>query len=1334
MAFSLSGTTITQTGTDTDLSGLSGTAGVTKNGLQYTLDGVRLEINGNLTMNGFVERLRFINSPTSGINNSDAQIAVRSGATFTVEASRLINGDTVNKVLPVIDFGNFSIEFGVQSFINLRRHMESDVGSTVNLSGVLTGNTASNGLAYAFDGTTNLTDVYFINQGSNQSLNQQVAFARGGDITINNANLIGYTYTDRGGNYLFINGLSVAEDSDGFVWDNTVTTSPLYLEVYSYNANQISSNEWITNVTPSAGAGSVVNLINSYQGNDTAYFTNQDVSRNMRAIITNRLNVTPVDSSFSSVSAKVYAVDVDNGNRGMDFTPQGQSPVLASGDIEYLQTGQNITFNVISGIFNPDMSLDARGVSGSADLAFSSIEYLYNIATFQPTLTGLGDKSVSPIMLDDSSIAESTKATVDAYTEIETSAKFYDRAKAYLVDNYAGETSTILTRSGDTIDAGSYNVTIDTTAGSVFSFDGTTITILANTFTGNINTTGTLTLSNGAVHNGLLNGEYFTFDSDVITENYPKVVATSNATITVDAINFTGEFIVRNGAQLTVNGDNNAKTLNSTQTETYGTIIISDDLVPSSNYIINTTNKTITLSSGTTETDLSGLRGMLEVDYFNIGGISQYSTDYRLVISGTLSHEPENEVITFGANIPHQSVLVTATGVYNYGRVTTLFGYTSRSTGVGMLITQEGHSNYGDPVFDVQNGGTLNWNGGIIHSAGTFYFRSGSNVTIRDGEIEIENPTSGHLVRSFTTLLDIDGFIKRGGGFILYENPANFSGYQPIYSDLSPQAIGRDDYALLLYGGTSDVIEIRDFSGFGNPNEIGYIDLSKGKFINPINGSDTTFSGWLTTNNRSAFYGEITKELEFNFTDENGSGTDAKIFIQDIDSGNRLNQNGQDNTADKIYSVETSGATTNFEVINGIVNVLNGVNYNLVDVRFPNNTTSVKFISYSRQLAQTEVSLLGNGVQRTDWVLFPDSAITEANETTVLAYTTQENAAKTYDHLKALLVRDYAGETQTVVSKIGNTIDFGNRDVVIDGTGNGEAIITPTQVTIYASLFDGDITTTGTITKINGAVLTSENGVVQVVTLNFIGIESGSAILISDASKNTLEYVTNNTSTSYSYITDSGYTGNLYYTIFKEDYSEYKGVLNIDGTQATINLSVSQAQIFDTDGAPMYAGGLTSANLTFRIASGEIVGDFQSDITAKVFYDEFQLFLRTEDAMKWLIDNTNIQRLSVSAGKQQILIETNVKVNNDTGAGTYYLEAEVVTQDTPFDISTMGAVASAATSGVTAEDIYLYFTNATESRPEPFKADLTTVLANQNIINEGVKDASLIIPHNTDLI
>jgi hypothetical protein len=176
---------------------------------------------------------------------------------------------------------------------------------------------------------------------------------------------------------------------------------------------------------------------------------------------------------------------VDSGTVGVDGMFEGTV-------LEATVTGKTETVVETDWTYST-ISYDKQIVSG----AFS----VENVTT----IDGLAKNvSFSQIInqVDDALITESDKATVDAYTELDTAQQLYDRAKSYLVDNFLGETSTIISRNNSTIEAGSYNVVIDGTAGSAFAFDGSTITIKSTTFVGGINTSGTVTVRNGALLGG----------------------------------------------------------------------------------------------------------------------------------------------------------------------------------------------------------------------------------------------------------------------------------------------------------------------------------------------------------------------------------------------------------------------------------------------------------------------------------------------------------------------------------------------------------------------------------------------------------------------------------------------------------------------------------------------------------------------------------------------------------------------------------------------------------------------------------------------------------------
>ncbi len=151
--------------------------------------------------------------------------------------------------------------------------------------------------------------------------------------------------------------------------------------------------------------------------------------------------------------------------------------------------------------------VDRRSNDNTAadEFTFKLASYEHGLTQTTQALKGVGEMQVSWVMFDDALIT-ADRATADGYSEITTPQAFYNRAKAFLVDNYAGETTTIVSREGTTINAGSYNVTIDASASEVFAFDGSTITIKATQFVGSITGSGTFTLLNGAEVVGTFGG------------------------------------------------------------------------------------------------------------------------------------------------------------------------------------------------------------------------------------------------------------------------------------------------------------------------------------------------------------------------------------------------------------------------------------------------------------------------------------------------------------------------------------------------------------------------------------------------------------------------------------------------------------------------------------------------------------------------------------------------------------------------------------------------------------------------------------------------------------
>ena len=106
----------------------------------------------------------------------------------------------------------------------------------------------------------------------------------------------------------------------------------------------------------------------------------------------------------------------------------------------------------------------------------------------------LSNNIFSSSLPNDTGITESTEATVDAYTELENTDKFYDRAISEFINSidssYSKTLSPYVIKTGDLIDLGIIDLNIDATAGTAFSYSeseflGTgTITISGTSITG----------------------------------------------------------------------------------------------------------------------------------------------------------------------------------------------------------------------------------------------------------------------------------------------------------------------------------------------------------------------------------------------------------------------------------------------------------------------------------------------------------------------------------------------------------------------------------------------------------------------------------------------------------------------------------------------------------------------------------------------------------------------------------------------------------------------------------------------------------------------------------
>jgi hypothetical protein len=273
-----------------------------------------------------------------------------------------------------------------------------------------------------------------------------------------------------------------------YVLDRVSITNNTYGIQAGQDARVLVDSKLDTNTfhsVPNQGSNDVTLINSDITTLRVRLFDSSDIHR-----LVQRFDYQSVDSSGSALSGVLVRIIDQTGAVVVD-----NEATDVSGRISTLPT-----YSGIKCLQYKTYAGDTETLKGSH--TFRSYKYGYGLTSKTISVQPSVDIAEKDFKLADTLITETTKATVSAYTQIDTSTKFYDRAAAYLEDNLDTFTDLLVTRSGNLIDAGAYNVTIDATASSAFATSGNTITIKASTYTGDMVTTGTITLSNGATFSG----------------------------------------------------------------------------------------------------------------------------------------------------------------------------------------------------------------------------------------------------------------------------------------------------------------------------------------------------------------------------------------------------------------------------------------------------------------------------------------------------------------------------------------------------------------------------------------------------------------------------------------------------------------------------------------------------------------------------------------------------------------------------------------------------------------------------------------------------------------
>ena len=1077
--FSLSGTTITQSGTDADLSGLQAISGVEyttyENFTHYYTDSLNMVVTGELTIDPTYEKLTFgANAPTPNLHVN--------GGTLNLGVKSTVNAETIYTYGTALEFLKTS---------------DSDYWQVVTKGGLFLSNGATfnaygakiiSRLSVGWGSINNLQELY----GDIEKLEIEMLDPANSQIRFDIAP--GFESGVKLYNGFVITSQTPTPDitfSGSFIEHFSPTLKNGRITPTNTQEHRLIFRDMV--VGGNAGEHDIYSGYIDTAANPYMDFYNLDVGTSASV----RESYTPFLFSFyKDVNAGVKDINESAVQDALVYIQNTNGTVFsgttnASGTLDKPLTV--LYAELVEGNQGTMWRRYTKGNSASdynnndndvLDIQFASYHHL--LSQLEISMKEVGTLEVGNLLFADPAITESDAAVVAAYTQLDTPAKLYDYAKQWLVNNYSGQNQTLVSLEGDTLTS-DFSITLDPNAAAVFAFDGTQITVKASQFTGNIEANSITTLS-GARVLGLRNGVFYAQDGDIISTEYAKVIADQDMSIVVDGVTLP-EVEVLGGATLNISGINNAKQP-TTITQTSGTILIDDDLVPSANY--TETAGVLTMSG--TETDLTGMRGLPGVSYSTSAGVTTYSIgNVLLQINGELTIG-SNEKIEYGDAPPGVFLQIGSAGKL------TIYGTNDGSTTTEnianpQIISELQSTNHWSTNHGILVEGTLDLSGGMIDIASHINFQTGSTFRTRGGVVKMSDAANGYpnLLRWATATggatIDIQDFV-------LYQGSNAFELPDITINALKNYSPRNCKEGIMKKAAVASPLVLSNY----NPEncEIDTSYIGTGSFYVIYGMADKAPTATVHFDHSIASGGGITevrKVVNFEITDgDTGTAVEnAAIFAKDS-----VHPTTRD-YSDAFYVSLISGqqiltqheytATTN---ASGQASIDKLLAYAGV---FPNENvgagSAAREVLYKTKAADHSyaddffvfsyahlpatignVDLTGLGEAEVDWLLFGDPSIAQADDAVVAAYSQLDTPEKLYDYAKKWLVDNYSGETGTLVRREGDTLlsDF---NITLDAAAAQTFAFDGDTITIRAINFDGNLTlpTSKSVTLQNGATV-----------------------------------------------------------------------------------------------------------------------------------------------------------------------------------------------------------------------------------------------------------------------
>ena len=496
MAFNLAGTTITQSGTDTNLSGLSAITGVTTKlmggATLYDLNNLILVVAGTLSYDAITEKLAF------GLASGFLSLTTNAGGSITVNGTKVYGTHTeYTKEIGIY------IERAGSDFDPAQSWLLNNGSFTLNGAGV----ECDGVFEFAAAGTFTATNALIRSRAVSANMRMW-----GTNTNVNGLDLYNVNPTYLLTEPTAFNGVRLFGGRMIFVsLPPTTSTTPRTFE--DLGAIGAVGNVGVFG-NPAEGQFSELKNYLDQKG----FLLGQNNTSNTSFRFTKGIDAIIEDSTGSPIEGVVvFSEDVDNGNRDSDYSADENAvgttnaSGIASVDKVVSIAYRNTSTGGGAAGATPTFDFKNTDNNNTGDDTVYFYSYNHQISQTAVNLLGNGNLDLRWTLFDDNNISQIIKATVDAYTTIDNLDQLYDRAKSWKVDSANVEYPTVSTQlidaSGTELDLGNRNLVVDKTATLAFDVDtGTdTITIKADALDVDdfktMKTTGTISAVNGAVIN-----------------------------------------------------------------------------------------------------------------------------------------------------------------------------------------------------------------------------------------------------------------------------------------------------------------------------------------------------------------------------------------------------------------------------------------------------------------------------------------------------------------------------------------------------------------------------------------------------------------------------------------------------------------------------------------------------------------------------------------------------------------------------------------------------------------------------------------------------------------